>query len=157
MIPLLAEILDKDIFEEKFLPICLEWLSNSVYQIREESIDVLIQLAEKLFDQRWLEKIMTEKIQEFYVSEKFAQRNHAISMMAKLVGQVSDRCINDQFFTFVEKFIDDPVPNIRFGVCKTIIAMHQSFTNQRKQQIKKLLAKLDNDTDDDVCYFSEQA
>jgi hypothetical protein len=40
-------------------------MSDSVFQIREEAISILIKLKDKVFDQKWLENIIEKKCQEF--------------------------------------------------------------------------------------------
>jgi serine/threonine-protein phosphatase 2A regulatory subunit A len=54
-IPLLCELIDKDIFKNRLESVVLGWLQDNVFQIREEAINTLITLKDTLFNLAWLE------------------------------------------------------------------------------------------------------
>ena len=54
------------------------WLSDSVFQIRDEAINVLITMKNKMFDLQWFERCIEKKVEEFHTHEKFMQRIHTI-------------------------------------------------------------------------------
>ena len=54
----------------------------------------------------------------------------------------------------------DPVPNVRFNVCKCIgslVKMNRIESPDSQQSVKECLDRLKQDPDTDVRYFAEQA
>jgi serine/threonine-protein phosphatase 2A regulatory subunit A len=60
-IPLLAEFIPPQMFKERLESVVLGWLSDPVFQVREEAINVMIVLKDKLFNLQWLEDNIERK------------------------------------------------------------------------------------------------
>lgn len=77
--PELAQFLDTGLFKERLESVIMNLMSDTVFQIREESVQLLLILKDKNklggpFDQRWLQESLERKAREFHTHEKFAQR-----------------------------------------------------------------------------------
>jgi serine/threonine-protein phosphatase 2A regulatory subunit A len=80
----------------------------------------------------------------------------AVHQINKLHSEVSAEFNNSVICPCLLKMVEDPVPNIRFNVSKTIgdVAKHMSNSNLNK--LKGALKKMaDNDTDFDAQFFAE--
>lgn len=131
---MLAEFLEKQAFQSKLEEVVLNWLSDPVYQIRDEAINVLITLKSKIFDQQWLEQISERKIDEFISHEKFGQRIQSVFFISKVYGDVSDKFLNEKLCPYLFKLAEDPVPNIKFNVAKTIEIVYKKVNNTNKMK-----------------------
>ena len=49
----------------------LSWLSDPVFQIRDEAINILITMKTKMFNGQWFEGLVEKKVEEFHNHEKF--------------------------------------------------------------------------------------
>ena len=70
--------------------------------------------------------------------------------------------IRDHMVPLAITLASDPIPNVKFNVAKTINIMIPLLKKSNLQsvlndKIKPVLSKLIQDTDIDVCYFSQQA
>jgi serine/threonine-protein phosphatase 2A regulatory subunit A len=71
---------------------------------------------------------------------------------------VGQDVINNTFLPLVIRLAQDPVPNIRFNVAKTIHTLIPLLDSAAAQQkVKPTLSKLFDDTDRDVKFFASQA
>ena len=80
-------------------------------------------------------------------------------MINMLQDEVSDSYMNEKLYkTFLKKFSDDPVPNIRFNYAKTAANLYNRMTNSNKMDCSMSLKKLsENDIDFDVKFFASKA
>mmetsp|Transcript_17459 Transcript_17459/g.16672 ORF Transcript_17459/g.16672 Transcript_17459/m.16672 type:complete len:82 (+) Transcript_17459:1372-1617(+) len=79
----------------------ITWLCDPVYQIREEAIIVLVNLKEKVFNEAWLEEILTAKLTEFSQNPKFVQRIHTLIIIQKTYQHVSKEFLNTKMFQMI--------------------------------------------------------
>jgi serine/threonine-protein phosphatase 2A regulatory subunit A len=75
--PELAQFLDSSLFKDRLESVIMNLMSDPVFQIREEAIQLLLTLKDKNkpggpFDQRWLQDSLESKAREFHTHEKFA-------------------------------------------------------------------------------------
>jgi hypothetical protein len=81
-LPSLATFVSESLFKERLLePVILHLTGDSVFQIREEAVALLVKLREQqgekpgsLFTQAWLEECLENKAREFHIHEKFSLR-----------------------------------------------------------------------------------
>eukprot|EP00871_Galdieria_phlegrea_P005584 jgi/Galph1/6026/GphlegSOOS_G4676.1 len=161
--PTLAKQLGKEYFEsdKKLGILCIQWLSDSVYAIRELAITNLKSLTE-LFGQDWATKHVVPSIVALYKSSKnYLYRMTALHAMACL-SSVLPADVSEQVFVplLVEEASQDPVANIRFGAAKTL---QETATHIKKETVKNevipCLEKLKNnmEEDSDVRYYANQS
>ena len=157
-IPQLALFLDKQLFKTKLEQVVLGFLSDGVYQIREEAINLMLTLKEEVFDYEWFESAIESKVKEFHEHEKFGQRIHTLFVVQKVFEKVTPLFLNEVLFKFVVKLAEDPVPNIKFNVSKTIELIYTKLNYANKEQAKEILNKMEQDQNDfDVKYYAEKA
>ena len=72
------------------------------------------------------------KISEFSKHEKFMIRIQAIHFVNRLAPDVAKDVLNKNLMEAVLSLGDDPVPNIRFNICKTIENLYQKRTPGNK-------------------------
>jgi serine/threonine-protein phosphatase 2A regulatory subunit A len=157
-IPLLCELIDKEVFKQKLEGVVLGWLADNVFQIREEAINTLMTLKDNLFDLQWLEQLLEAKMEEFYAHQRFALRIHTLFIIQKSFDKVSKEFLNEKEFSYLQKLSEDPVPNIKFTVAKTLELIYSKLTNSNKVKCKDMLTKMLGSSEDfDVKFYCEKA
>ena len=69
---------------------------------------------------------------------------------------VSKDVVNRHFAEVLLSLAEDPVPNIRFNVSKTMWALYPRFTPGNKIKCEGAIKKMCNDSDFDAQYFAKQ-
>ena len=157
-IPQLTEFVDKDLFRNKLEGVMMGFLQDSVYQIREEAINLIIQMREKMYDQAWFENAIDTKAKEFHEHEKFSIRIHTVFVIQRVYDKVSTQFLNEKLCGYLLKLAEDPVPNIRFNVSKTIELLYSKLNNSNKFRCEDSLKKMEQEPIDfDVKYYAEKA
>lgn len=161
-IPLLAKQLGKEFFEEnnKLRDLCISWLKDCVYSIREAAITNLKSLTE-VFGLEWAKEHIVPQVLELYNETNYLLRMtslHAIGVLSEVMGS---EIVEDSFLPVVtERASRDPVPNVRFCSAKTLTCVIP-FARQdtRESIIRPCLQSLvgEGEKDKDVTYFAEQA
>lgn len=162
-IPLLARELGREFFKDnkKLGKLCLSWLRDSVYSIREAAIVNLKALTE-VFGVDWAkEYIVPQVLTLFDESSNYLFRMtvlYAIGVLAQVVGT---EMVEDSFRTkLVEGGSKDPVPNVRFCSAKAINRVIPYVRAEaREGKIRPCLMSLIDgpEKDNDVKYFAQQA
>jgi serine/threonine-protein phosphatase 2A regulatory subunit A len=182
--PLLATQLGKQFFDEQLGTLCMSWLGDTVYSIREAATVNLRKLTEA-FGVEWARVAIVPKVvgmakhpnylyrmttvQAITVGTIFAtvieslglMFNHAEcqTMAPALTLEIVQQDVIDRLLDLA----DDPIPNIKFNVAKSleVLATTYGATAQGKQLIQtRILPKLEmqkNDADADVRYFAARA
>jgi len=137
--------------------LCMTWLGDSVYSIRDAAINNLRKLTE-VFGIEWAQQNIIPKVLALYTHPNYLYRMttlFAISGMAPVVG--SD-VINHSMLPLVIRMSQDSVPNIRFNVAKTLQTLLAHVDGSVAQtQIKTCLTQLYEDGDRDVKFYANQA
>mmetsp|Transcript_39252 Transcript_39252/g.155731 ORF Transcript_39252/g.155731 Transcript_39252/m.155731 type:complete len:616 (-) Transcript_39252:319-2166(-) len=162
-IPLLAKQLGREIFEEdlKLSTLCIKWLIDNVWSIREAAIMNLKSLAE-VFGTDWAKQnIVPQIVHLFDFSSKYLHRITALNAVAVLSEVVGAEVVEDSFISLLtDRASKDPVPNVRFGTAKTLSHVMPFVTPEMKEsKIRPCLSSLaaESETDTDVNYFAKQA
>lgn len=155
--PKLAEIFGKDLYLEKMEKISLDFLADNVYKIREQSMQNLVDLKKTLGD-KWFERIVKEKVREFSRSDKCAIRIQAIFLVKIIYKHIDSDILNKDLIPVIIGLKDDSVPNIKFNMARILNDLSESLSRENLFIGKSALTALkDNDTDEDVVYFSSKA
>jgi len=72
------------------------------------------------------------QISVFSKHERFMIRIQAIHFVNRLANEVAKDVLNKNLMEVVLSLSDDPVPNIRFNICKTIDNLYQKMTPGNK-------------------------
>jgi serine/threonine-protein phosphatase 2A regulatory subunit A len=75
----------------------------------------------------------------------------------KLAGEVTKEVLNKNFADTLITLAEDPVPNIRFNVSKTIDQVYSRLTPGNKIKCEGALEKMCKDTDFDVHFYANLA
>eukprot|EP00184_Porphyridium_aerugineum_P004704 CAMPEP_0184698726 /NCGR_PEP_ID=MMETSP0313-20130426/5232_1 /TAXON_ID=2792 /ORGANISM="Porphyridium aerugineum, Strain SAG 1380-2" /LENGTH=625 /DNA_ID=CAMNT_0027157697 /DNA_START=525 /DNA_END=2402 /DNA_ORIENTATION=+ len=162
-IPLLAKQLGKDLFHDDMNlgDLCLNWLGDCVFSIREAAIKNLKALTE-VFGVEWsLDNIVPKVVSLFNQSTNYLYRMtalHAVSVLAEVIGP---EILEEHFLPLVtDHACEDPVPNIRFVAAKTLgsiakYARPESRESKIKPALKRLASSAESDAD--VVHFAEEA
>lgn len=162
-IPLLARELGRDFFKDnkKLGDLCLSWLRDTVYSIREAAI-VNLKLLTEVFGVDWAKEfIVPQVLALFDDSSNYLFRMTALYAIGVLAQVVGPEMVEDAFLTkLVEGGSKDPVPNVRFCSAKTINRVIPYVRAEaREGKIRPCLMALvgEPEKDKDVKYFAQEA
>ncbi|CAJ0928846.1 unnamed protein product, partial [Mesorhabditis belari] len=157
LMPLLAQQLGREFFDEKLLPLCMTWLTDHVHAIREAATNTLKQLTQK-FGGEWATRTLVPKAVQLSKDNNYLHRQTALSMLTGLSEAVgNDQTVAD-VLPIVKQLANDNVPNVRFNVAKSLVRIGKIVSPSVLQsEIKPILSQLGGDTDFDVRYFADEA
>jgi serine/threonine-protein phosphatase 2A regulatory subunit A len=156
-IPLLAAELGVDFFNEKLGNLCMTWLGDSVYSIREAATSNLKRLTE-VFGVDWAQNNIIPKVLALCSHPNYLYRMTTLFAISVLATVVPAEVVNETMLPLLIKMASDPVPNIRFNVAKTLQNLIPNIDATVVQtRIKPVLSKLIEDKDPDVRYFGQMA
>jgi len=162
-IPLLAKQLGKDLFHDDMNlgELCINWLGDCVFSIREAAIKNLKALTE-VFGVQWsIQHIIPKVVALFDGSKNYLYRMTALHAVAELSEVLSSDVLETYLLYLVtDQACEDSVPNIRFVAAKMLarIVPHVSSA-YRKQKILPALQRMteSGETDVDVIHFANEA
>ncbi|RIB23797.1 armadillo-type protein [Gigaspora rosea] len=161
-IPLLASQLGVTFFDEKLGSLCMSWLGDNVYSIREAATINLKKLTE-VFGVEWAKTTIIPKILEMGTNQNYLYRMTTIFAITTMAPAVTPEVIRDHILPTVNSLVSDPIPNIRFNVAKSyevlipVLRQCSETAVLLETQVKPALDKLRDDPDTDVKYFAEKA
>jgi len=162
-IPLLARQLGKEFFDNdmKLGDLCLNWLGDCVYSIREAAIINIKNLTE-IFGIEWAKtNIAPQIIHLFNNSSNYLYRMTALNAISVLAEVVKAEVVESLFLPLIlEKACVDTVPNIRFCAAKTIglLVPYVSKSTRESQMLPRLTRMAsEEEKDNDVRFFAGQA
>ena len=155
--PKFAEIFGKELYLEKMEKVCLDLLTDNVFKIREQSMMNIVDLKKTLGDD-WFERTSKEKIREFSRSEKCSIRLQSIFLIKIIHKDIDNDILNKDLIPVIVGLKDDSVPNIKFNIARLLDELSENLTREIVFIGKSALESMrDNDTDDDVKFFSAKA
>merc|ERR1719348_2167442 len=148
--PLLAGQLGVEFFNEKLSTLCMAWLVDHVFAIREAASLNLKKLVEK-FGNEWAQSNVIPKVLAMARDTNYLHRMTCLFCVNVLIDAVSAEIITKQLLPTVVSLGSDTVPNVRFNVAKSVQKMSPSLdASTIEGDVKPLLNKLQTDTDIDV-------
>merc|ERR550519_1838186 len=155
--PLLAGQLGVDFFDEKLNSLCMTWLIDHVFAIREAATNNLKKLVEK-FGTEWAQQTVIPKVVALSRDQNYLHRLtclFCINVLAEAVGpDITERLL----LPTVLAMAADNVANVRFNVAKTLqTIMPQLPASAMQSQVKPTIEKLNGDSDFDVRYYASEA
>jgi serine/threonine-protein phosphatase 2A regulatory subunit A len=167
-IPLLAEQLGISFFDKTLGQLCMDWLWDPVYSIREAAV-INLQKLSAFFGEEWCKEEVVDKILEKRESKDFDNficRLTCLFTFDHLTydGVVSPQLVKDYIYPFISELAADKVPNIRFNVAKALYNIAAALSKDANHQyqdiiideIKPALERLADDEDNDVRYFATE-
>lgn len=150
--------MDREAFALKIESQLVNMLTDPVFSIREETANSLIELSKAVYDQSWLDALVGQKIEELGRHQTFMIRIHAVHLMNSMHTHISRQTISGKYAKALIKLAEDPVPNIRFNVSKSVKTYWAHWSREHQQQMEQLLRKMaESDPDFDAKYFASKA
>ncbi|XP_072125729.1 serine/threonine-protein phosphatase 2A 65 kDa regulatory subunit A beta isoform-like [Mobula birostris] len=129
--PLLAGLLGVEFFDEKLNSLCMTWLVDHVYAIREAATNNLTKLVEK-FGKDWAESTIVPKVLAMASDPKYHLRRTSENLLTRSPNEqetegsevLSEACGQEitakHMLPTVLQMAGDQVANIRFNVAKSL-------------------------------------
>uniref|UniRef100_A0A669B9S6 Protein phosphatase 2, regulatory subunit A, beta a n=1 Tax=Oreochromis niloticus TaxID=8128 RepID=A0A669B9S6_ORENI len=155
--PLLAGQLGVEFFDEKLNTLCMAWLIDHVYAIREAATCNLMKLVEK-FGAEWAQNTIVPKVLGMANDPNYLHRMTTLFCINALSKACGQEITTKQMLPVVLKMSNDQVANVRFNVAKSLQKIGPILdSNALQTEVKPVLEKLASDTDMDVKYFAQEA
>ena len=152
IIPIFA---NQKIFMKDIFPICLDYLTDRVYAIRDEGCKLLSNLYKDIKNIEFENKLI-EKLDSMSNLTNYLFRNTCLIFIKYFIDKISNKNYFDFFqnklIFFVFKLSDDKISNVRM-TCAIIYnkIKNYNFTDKNKnEKIKNYIDKLKKDEDNDV-------
>lgn len=117
-IPLLASQLGVEFFDRKLGDLCMSWLGDTVYSIREAATENLKKLTE-VFGVEWARQTIIPKVMAMGEQTNYLYRMTTCFAITTLAPAVNIQVIQESILPMIDKLVNDPIPNIRFNVAKS--------------------------------------
>merc|ERR1719225_728511 len=155
--PLLAGQLGVDFFDEKLNSLCMTWLIDHVFAIREAATNNLKKLVEK-FGTEWAQQTVIPKVVALSRDQNYLHRLTCLFSINVLAEGCGPDITERQLLPTVLAMAGDSVANVRFNVAKTLQHIATILPNTTTQtQVRPCIEKLNNDSDFDVRYYASEA
>ncbi|OSX67583.1 hypothetical protein POSPLADRAFT_1164991 [Postia placenta MAD-698-R-SB12] len=161
-IPLLANQLGKAFFDEQLGNLCMSWLGDNVYSIREAATVNLKKLTE-VFGVEWAKIQIVPKVVGMGQHPNYLYRMTTVQAVSVISPSLTLDIVRGDIIDTLLHLSNDPIPNIRFNVAKALEVLATTFGNTPEgrqlvqQKIIPALEILKNDTDADVRFFATRA
>ncbi|EIW86704.1 ARM repeat-containing protein [Coniophora puteana RWD-64-598 SS2] len=161
-IPLLATQLGKPLFDEQLGNLCMSWLGDTVFSIREAATVNLKKLTEA-FGVEWARVAIVPKVMGMGQHPNYLYRMTTVQAITVISPSLDLAVIQSDIIGPLLQLAADPIPNIRFNVAKALETLATTFgSSPEGQQIvqSKIIPALEQqktDSDADVRYFSSRA
>lgn len=135
-------------FNDKLSPICITWLSDSIFSIREAAIKNLRELTE-IFGVAWASKQVIPQLLSLQVNSNYLHRLTPLFGMAQLSQVMNPEAIKKLFLPVLATLAQDQVPNIRMNVAKSIhsILPYSKGSPELEDKLRQILGGLAKDQD----------
>ena len=177
-IPLLATQLGKPFFDEQLGNLCMSWLGDTVFSIRESATINLKKLTE-VFGVDWAKVAIVPKVMGMGQHPNYLYRMTTVQAIAvmflpswltlhswyfqAIAPSLTLPIVQSDIIVPLLQLAADPIPNIRFNVAKALEVLSTTFSSTPegrefiKQKIVPTLEQQKNDGDADVRYFAVRA
>ncbi|KAJ1842798.1 protein phosphatase 2A structural subunit [Coemansia sp. RSA 2703] len=140
----------------------MSWLGDPVFSIREAATINLKKLTE-VFGVDWARSTIIPKILAMANHPNYLYRMTTIFAITTIAPSVTAEIVRDLILPSLEGLVNDPIPNIRFNVAKsleplTLVLRKSEDTKPLEASIiRPTLARLEEDLDPDVRYFAHRS
>ncbi|KAK1233574.1 protein phosphatase 2A structural subunit [Marasmius sp. AFHP31] len=161
-IPPLAKQLGRSFFDEQLGNLCMSWLGDTVFSIRESATHNLRKLTE-VFGVEWAKVAIVPKVMGMGQHPNYLFRMTTVQAITIIAPSLSQEIVQSDIIEPLLQLASDPIPNIRFNVAKALETLATVFgaTPQGhefvQQKVMPALEQQKNDPDADVRYFAARA
>ncbi|KAI7044906.1 protein phosphatase PP2A regulatory subunit A, partial [Hortaea werneckii] len=127
-IPLLAAQLGVKFFDEKLASLCMSWLGDTVFSIREASTQNLRRLTE-VFGVEWAERDggILSRVGGMAEHPNYLYRMTTCFAVSTLSPALTLPVLARSVLPILHRLVEDPIPNIRFNVAKSYAVLIDIF------------------------------
>jgi hypothetical protein len=164
--PQLARQLGPAVFEAQpeLAELCLAWLQDPVFAVREAAAANLRRLAE-VFGAAWADAVLVPRLLALRPEDArtaFQQRMTALAAMVALGEAVGAPVLAARLLPAIALLARDAVPNVRFGVARSLQRLVASTLRTGapaavRDVVRPCLEGLAGDADADVRFFAQRA
>lgn len=156
--PILADYLGEAAFTKEFSHLFRGWLSDSVFSVRDAAAAIFKRLAEAL-GQGWSESNIVPQLEALLTNKNYLYRISAMLCAGTLAEVVGVPFLEKHHVPLVLKMADDPVPNVRVNVAKTMHTVVRALAggSAARETVMAALRRMSADSDPDVQFFAQRA
>jgi len=159
-IPALAKSLGPDGFDTGKLSltgICMNWLLDNVYSVREAAAGIVAKLVET-FGESWAQDKVFARLAQMGGEKPYLARLTCLIAIGQLATSSSSDVATKTLLPIVSKLAKDVVPNVRFKAAQALQNLAPKIDKKvLSAEVKPLLETMKKDTDSDVKYYSTTA
>jgi len=161
-IPPLAKQLGKPFFDEQLGNLCMSWLGDTVYSIREAATINLKKLTD-VFGVEWSRSAIVPKVMGMGQHPNYLFRMTTVQAITIIMPSLNLEIVRSEIVESLLQLASDPIPNIRFNVSKSLEVLATTYGNTPEgksfvqQRIIPVLEQQKGDQDADVRYFAARA
>ena len=153
IVPVFARIVKRSLFLESIMPICIKWLTDPVYAIRQNACKIIKRLYD-IFKCEEFEKKLLNKISPMSKSDSYLLRITVVILIKEfLVDEYELDFLEKKLFPYIIKLSDDKIPNVR-QACSVVIKKLERLSKNKDviKECKSLVEELKRDKDLEVVY-----
>ena len=152
-VPVFARIVNKKLFLDNIMPICIKWLTDPVYAVRERACKIMKRLYD-IFKGEDFEKKLLNKINSMAKSDNYLIRITIVLLIREfLVNEYEFDFMEKKLFPYISKLSNDKIPNVR-QACSIVIKKLVKLSKNRDviKECKLIIDDLRQDKDLEVVY-----
>jgi serine/threonine-protein phosphatase 2A regulatory subunit A len=152
-VPVFARIVNRKLFLENIMPICIKWLTDPVYAIRQRACKIMKRLYD-IFKGEDFEKKLLNKISSMAKSDSYLIRITAVILIREfLIDEYELDFMEKKLFPYISKLSDDRIPNVR-QACSVVIKKLVRLSKNKDvvKECKSIIDELKKDKDLEVVY-----
>ena len=152
-VPVFARIVNRKLFLDNIMPICIKWLTDPVYAIRQRACKIMKRLYD-IFKGEDFEKKLLNKISSMAKSDSYLLRITAVILIREfLIDEYELDFMEKKLFPYISKLSDDKIPNVR-QACSVVIKKLVRLSKNKDvvKECKSIIDELKKDKDLEVVY-----
>jgi serine/threonine-protein phosphatase 2A regulatory subunit A len=152
-VPVFARIVNRKLFLDSIMPICIKWLTDPVYAIRQRACKIMKRLYD-IFKGEDFEKKLLNKISSMAKSDSYLLRITVVILIREfLVDEYELDFMEKKLFPYISKLSDDKIPNVR-QACSVVIKKLVRLSKNKDvvKECKSIIDELKKDKDLEVVY-----
>jgi serine/threonine-protein phosphatase 2A regulatory subunit A len=152
-VPVFARIVNRKLFLDNIMPICIKWLTDPVYAIRQRACKIMKRLYD-IFKGEDFEKKLLNKISSMAKSDSYLLRITVVLLIREfLIDEYELDFMEKKLFPYISKLSDDKIPNVR-QACSVVIKKLVRLSKNKDvvKECKSIIDELKKDKDLEVVY-----
>jgi len=150
-VPVFARIVNRKLFLDNIMPICIKWLTDPVYAIRQRACKIMKRLYD-IFKGEDFEKKLLNKISSMAKSDSYLLRITVVLLIREfLIDEYELDFMEKKLFPYISKLSDDKIPNVR-QACSVVIKKLVRLSKNKDvvKECKSIIDELKKDKDLEV-------